>query len=177
MFFNLKVCFAYQPIKQDILKNSIEQLDTIVLGFANEEAMNLLLEGAVDPSLTERAFSEQNRAEILLQDARDCSTNHQKKIDDFREKYQIAVYSTDDSKPNDTHSKEIKDAIQMIRADGLKTWLEFKETGIKPTPKPSNYLLPTVKIDVFSNSIGFSFISPKPFQRRIVIKRYLRTKK
>ena len=174
--FNLKVCFAYQPIKQDILRDSIEQLETIVLGFANEEAMNLLLEGAVDPSLTERAFSEQNRAEILLQDAKDCSTNNQKKIEEFREKYQVAVYSTEDSKPNSSKSKEIKDAIQMIRSEGLKSWLEFKETGSKPTPKPSNYLIPIVKQDVISIKIGVSFVSSKSFKRRLSSQGHFGTK-
>lgn len=132
------------------MRNSLEQLETVVLGFANEEAMNLLLEGAVDPSLTERAFEEQNRAELLLQDAGECISGTQKQIDEFRAKYQVAVYSSEAPKIETSHFKEIKEAIQMIRTDGLKSWLEYKETGIKPTPKPSNYLIPTAKHEVIT---------------------------
>lgn len=118
----------------------------MVAGFTNDEAMNLLLEGAVDPSLTERVFEEQNRAELLCQDAKSCSSGNQGKIDEFRKKYEVLVYNPESPQKVATHSKEIKEAIEMIRADGLKTWLEFKETGHKPTPKPStNFLIPVVK--------------------------------
>lgn len=145
---NLKVCFAFQPIKSEILRDCLENLNTVVTGFANDEAMNMLFEGAADPSLAERVFEEQNRAEALLEDANKCTSGNQVNIDRFREKHQVAVYSAESQVKKASHFKEIQEAINMIRNDGLKTWMEFKDTGTKPTPRPINLLIPGAKIDV-----------------------------
>lgn len=139
---NLKVGVAYEPVQTDTIQSNYENLELVVEGLSNEECMNLMFESDIDPAISEKVFEERSKAEELLVQLRSLIGNNAAKIKKFREDHKIEVYDPNpkaEDPKKQLMSKKVEEVIEIIREEGLKNWITYKETGVKPTKADTLY--------------------------------------